>query len=238
MSKCEKTKEILVDWTFGAGMLDGLDRKHLETCSDCRQLFEEAESLKPVLQDYSGRISQEANRLLSKARQKQSSALLSARSFRFQIPNWMKIAAGFVVAAGGIYLYNSLHFDRPEPAYIVKMDTLSSRGAIQSYIGKTQLFLMSLFPGEEECGDPGESVLVDRALAEKLVYQKRLLDPKLNSDEYQDLKPLLDQLELLLMDIAGSDGCVRKDDLELWRSMIDSRSTLLKLNLLQMEGRI
>jgi len=97
---------------------------------------------------------------------------------------------------------------------------------------------MSLSQEESDCGNKENVVAIDRKLARKLLYQKRLLDPRLNSSEFRDLKPLLDGLELLLLDIAGGDGCVRSEEIELWKGLMNSRSTLLKLNLLQMEGRL
>jgi len=238
MSKGEKTKEILVDWTFGASMLDGLDRDHIERCTDCKTLLEEAEMMRPLLQDYSNQISQEARQLLTDAREQRSLALPQERSYFGRIPSWMKIAACFLVGLLAVYFYTSNQTNPENPVYLANMENVSSRDAIQSYVGKSQMFLMSLFTQDIECGTHGESVVVDRELAKKLVYQKRLLDPKLNADEFRDLKPLLDQLEILLLDIAGSDGCVKDDELNLWRDVINSRSTMLKLNLLQMEGRI
>ncbi len=238
MSKCEETKEILVNWTYGAGMLDGLDRNHIEQCSECHSLLEEAEMMRPLLLDFSGKIGQEASQLLSDAKKRHSAALPLEATRTRRVTHWMKIAACLLVAVLSVVIYSTFQSNPPEFVYLAKMDSISSRNQIQSYVGKTQMLLMSLYSGDVKCGDEGEVVIVDRELAQKLIYQKRLLDPKLNTDEFQDFKPLLDQLELLLIDIASSDGCVRNEELELWRDVMNERSTLLKMNLLQMEGRI
>ena len=238
MSKCDKNRDILLDWTFGGSSLEGLDYDHIESCDGCRTLLNEAESIRPALNDYSVHLGQEARKLLSEAKTKRSLSVPEERlSFR-RIPAWMKIAAAVVITILGTYFYSSLQPVSEEPIYFAQVQNESSRDAIQSYVGKTQMFLMSLFSEDVECGDHGDSIAVDRELAKKLVYQKRLLDPKLNSDEFRDLKPLLDQFEVLLIDIASGDGCVRSDEIELWKEVMNSRSTLLKLNLLQMEGRI
>jgi hypothetical protein len=238
MSKCKETQEILVNWSFGTPLPGDLDRDHIETCSQCRQLLEQAEFVEPMLQIYREQIDQQAEKLLEDRRKLQSADFTSAQQKYSGLPYWLKIAASIILVVVAGVVYSTYRSNGLKPAYLTKMDELSSRKSIQSYVGKTELFLMTLFSSGVTCGENDEGVLVNRELAQKLIYQKRLLDPQLSSDEFRDLKPVLDQLEFLLLDITGTDGCIRPEELELWRKAIQSRSTLLKVNLLQMEDRI
>jgi len=106
---------------------------------------------------------------------------------------------------------------QPSP-YLGSIQAETARVEVLEYLGRTQLFLLSLFDGSSGCTDGEAGGGPEREFARRLIYQKKLLEPRLVSPDFEDLRPILNELELFLLDIATRDGCL--EDRELRSSVL------------------
>jgi hypothetical protein len=234
MSICEHNQEILELYALGLAELEELDQLHTRWCPSCKKALKQARSLRGALTDYASQVDQEADRLLaSRTSPVPYLTRLQTKSWQRWLP-WLVAAASLLFALALWVFQPRSDLPPSESAYLAALEAEASRLEVLSYLNRTQMFLISLMDESLPCSEIS-SLDTDRQIARRLIYQKRLLQPKLASLHLDDIVPLLDDLELLLLEVANSQDCA---DLQLWRSVIRSRSTLMKLNLLQMEGRI
>lgn len=234
MSICENNRAVLDDYILGLGSLEGFDKSHARWCPTCRAEYKQALSLKHHFEDYAAEIGRLAD---------EESIASAPADHRSVIPfpvrklaPWAAIAASLILA----FLLGSLYTEKnravlPGELYLRSLEIESGRAQILAYLGRSQLFLLSLFDGTDKCGANAEA---ERRMAAELIFQKKLLEPRLSSAELEDIRPILDEVEFILLDISEGEGCIRDTDLLLWKEVLESRSTLLRLSLLQMEGRI
>lgn len=232
MSTCDRNREILNDWVAGLADLDALDRFHLRRCPACTAALAEARELKQSLDAWTGAVTREAE---------QAAALpwtgrpAASRPWRRTVP-WLAAAA----AAAAIWWLLPARLPEPPPApvlphYLTSMETESTRADLVSFLSRSQLFLLGLMEPSRCLPD---HVLSQRQAAERLIRQKRQLDPRLADDAFSDVRPVLEELEVLLLVLADEEDCLREHEWGQWRQLIESRSTLLRINLLQMEDRL
>ncbi len=234
MSICEKNQAILDDYILGLCDLEDFDKSHARWCPTCRAEYKLSLSLRRHLTDYAA----EFNRLAEQhpVETTPDDYRLRERFSVRKLAPWAGLAASVILA----FMLGSLYTERNGATtagdlYLRSLETESGRAQILTYLGRTQIFFLSLFDGAEKCG---ANAVADRKMAAELIFQKRLLEPRLLSPELEDIRPLLDEVEFILLDISEGEGCLRETDLMLWKEVIESRSTLLRLSLLQMEGRI
>lgn len=233
MSACDENRAILDDWAAGLGGLEGLDRGHTEECADCAKAFREARWLKECLQSWAGEIDDEARRA---AEMPLGFAPLPQPSR----PSLRRIAPWLAAAAGAALLWwvapGWLREDPPPalPSYLVSLDTEATRADLVSFLSRSQLFLLGLLDQTLCDVDPD----LQRLAAERLIRQKRQLEAGLGPDAFSDVRPVLEELEILLLVVADEGGCLEEEELGRWRRLIESRSTMLRINLLQMEDRL
>lgn len=231
MSKCERNRDKLVDWIAGTGSLDSFDWDHAAQCSRCREEHAKASSLHRALKLWADEIDAEADRLSAQS-------ILERRPrplYRRALP-WLATAAAVVLAV----LILPLVEPEVEPSllgtYVSSLEAEAARTELVTFLARSQLFLLSLLDhSAADCAqDPG----FQRRLANRLIDQKRLLEPKLATEPFGDIRPLLDELEVLLLSVAASEDCIQGEELRQWQGIIEARSTLLRLSLLQLEDRI
>jgi hypothetical protein len=234
MSICEKNQTVLDEYILGLCDLEDFDKSHARWCPTCREAYKQSLSLRRHLSDYAAEI----NRLADQQPVETASvhSISVARVYFRKVVPWAGIAASLVLAflLGSLYT-GSNGTTTPGDLYLQSLEAESGRAQILTYLGRTQIFFLSLFDGAEKCG---ANATADRNMASALLFQKRLLEPQLLSPELQDIRPLLDEVEFILLEISEGTGCMREGDLLLWKEVLESRSTLLRLSLLQMEGRI
>jgi len=236
-NRCEKTLEILDLYAAGLDVQDEIDREHLKECASCRQELQRSERLRHLLAVYAADYGQEfevdrrRNFLLNKVARGNRSRYWT-KTWR-----WGAIAAS-LVAAFLLGRWFTLP-DRPPTdlrgPLVEAIAAESAREEVVNYLGRTQFFLLTLMDAPADCAADNET---KRGIARRLLYQKELLEPKLVDARYGEVRNLLDELEILLLDVAEGEGCFKAEESELWKGMLRSRSTLVKLDLLQMKGRI
>jgi hypothetical protein len=233
MSICDKNREILADFVAGLGSLEEFDDQHARSCASCRKEYAEARRLRSFLEVYRADSDRDAERYL----QRSPIVLPRQRTPRFgRIFRWGALAASLLL----VFMIARRYPAQPEPNllmrdYIVALGSESARTEILEYVNRTQLLLLALMEDDDDCADEH---LAKRALARRLIFQKKLLEPGLSSREYSDVKPLLDDMDLLFLNVAEGEGCFKKEEVDLWKKVIESKSALMKLHLLQERDRI
>lgn len=234
MLPCKRNEELIDQFTLGEVGLADLDQGHLEACASCRQALAEARTLRALLQEYDAQLDERADKILERNPARLPGQAAERSPFKQPLP-WLAIAASLIIAFLLGWLWKAQSVPEVNLAYFQSLDKQATRLELLTYLGRSQMFLLSLFDGTIDCSETGFDL--EQEVARKLVFQKRLLEPKLKDVRFEDLRPILNELETLLLEIANSPDCM-PEDLMLWRQVIESRSTLTKLKLLQMENRI
>jgi len=234
MSICDKNREVLEDFAAGLGDLEEFNEEHARWCPTCRKEYAEARRLRSLLAIYQAEEDREAERIL----EAWPMAMPHRRTYKLsRLVRWGALAASLLL----VFLIARRYPARTESPdhllheYVQALGTESTRADILDYVNRTQLFLLALSEDDEDCADQDQA---KRQIAMRLVFQKKLLEPNLSTPEYSDLKPLLDDMELLFLNVADGHGCFKKEEVELWKQVIESKSALMKLRLLQERDRI
>ncbi len=249
---CRSMEEQLDAYAVGLEGTQGLDRSHLERCPRCARAYRQARDLRALLDNYareaeaaSRGVEGELQRRLSRTRLRPRPAwkLLRGRGATFRLA---ALAAGLAVAAFGLRHWRSIESEpvqlerasqeAPESDLVGVLERKSQRRDILQYMDRSRLLLLTLLDSQRECLGPGISIDQEKTLARDLLYDKRLLDHSLKAPGREDFKRICDELEAVLFDVASSEACVHPSRIRLWRSMLESRSTLMRLSLLSREA--
>lgn len=243
MSICEKNREILEAFSWGLSDLQGFDQAHARWCARCRSEYQEAVKVNSVLLEYAAEVGAVAAETLESRplevplnlpRQEETPA---AHRVSFSRPlRWMAMAATVVIAFLAGYFYRSQPPVNPgDSLYLAALTAEGDRFEVVSYLRRSELYLLSLLDEAHDCS--AETLAAERELARRLVFQKQLLEPKFETVGVPEVKALVDEIEVLLLDLSTADHCPH-EEIQSWREVLESRSTLRKLNLYQMEDRI
>lgn len=239
MSICEQNRAALERYVCGLGSLDDFDEVHGRWCPECSTELKQAIRLRTLLLDYSRDVRSESEAYLVEHPLRTEGLVRRRRFLQNPFVRWGAIAASLVL----VFLLGRLFSpSSPSPstdvvvnAYLTSLVNESTRYEMRDYLEQAQLFLLTLTNEGTDCETDQQA---KRDIARRLIYQKRLLEPKLASGQFSDIRPVFDELELLLLTVADGKGCFKKEDYELWKKVIESRSTLMKLQLLQSRDRI
>ncbi len=239
MSICERNRAALERYVCGLGSLEEFDEIHGRWCPQCSAELKEAVRLRNLLLEYSREIQTESTSYLEAHPLRAGRLNRRRRLLQNPFLRWGALAASLVlVFLLGRWLSPSAPSSSPNTlanTYLASLATESARHELRDYLEQAQLFLLTLTDESSDCEADQQA---ERGIARRLIYQKRLLEPKLASQNFNDIRPVFDELELLLLTVADGQGCFKKKDYELWKKVIESRSTLMKLKLLESRDRI
>lgn len=248
-SPCQRIQETLDAYTVGLAESSQIDQQHLKDCPSCARAFWRASALRRQLESYAQSVDEQAEggieeEMLSRLAGRQVASGPSA--FRRWAGVWPKLAAlAATLALASLLLWRT---GEPVPApqaesqagrnFLAAVERESARQEIRRYLDGSQLVLFGVLESAADCQHESQAVDIaqEQQLARSLLYQKHLLDPQLSQPGNESFKKVCDELELLLIDVAGSQRCVRPDQVNLWREVLDSRSTLVKIRLLRKEA--
>lgn len=161
------------------------------------------------------------------------------RSFRHWIdgtlaipsPVWRVAGAAAVLVIGILLGRTLLSPDRPE------MRTGENRGEVQmvsaraaNYIEKSQVLFLALVNAESD-EIRNMDLSQEQRLAENLIREASFLKENLSQTQHARLHALVEELELILFEIANLEQQQDVEAVELIKSGIEQQSLLLKINL-------
>lgn len=235
MRECKQNRKILDDYIAGLSRLEEFDSEHAWKCSRCQAAFQEAQAVHRALRAYA----EVTDRIADETLFGQSSPRIPAGGAWARV-KWLGPAAAAAALVLAVAISQLPRFPETQsPVFqemLVSMENASTRQAAQDYLSQSQLFLMGMVDGTERCEGGASNRHAHREIAKRLIERKRLLKPRLSDPVWSDLKPLLDDLELLLVSVMAMENCPGEEDLQMWRSVIDRR--MERLRLLQAEGRL
>ncbi len=249
---CERLREKLDSYAVELTDIREIDQEHLRTCPSCAAAFWQNDVLRRALRTYSDEIECAAtagleDELMSRLADSSATAPVlqavespSPGNRRKMRSGWTPaaaIAATLLLSLLGLWqIWPEKTNPSARDALLAAVERESSDERIVQYLNRSQFLLFSLWDSAEDCDDGLVSIETEREMAQGLVFQKRLLDSQLAEPGYEDLQRLCNELEMIILDVASSDNCIDAEQIDLWRQVLQSRSTLLKLNLLRSEA--
>ncbi|HSR52214.1 MAG TPA: hypothetical protein VLV83_15415 [Acidobacteriota bacterium] len=259
MKRCQAIQERIEAYAAGVddswAAVESLeDRRHLRECPQCAQAWRQAQELRQGLQAWS----EEAERA-SRGVEDELVRRLEGQGAFAPAPGqrrpWIHLAAIAAALLAALLLWKGLApGSSPLPGSSTSMapqasaasqellrqvEVESSREEILRYLERSQLVLAALMDTSRDCNEGNQvEIGYERRLAESLLFDKQLLETDLARPGNAGVRRLCDELEMVLLDVASADNCVDAQQIERWKDLLDSRSTLMRLRMASREATI
>ena len=258
MMTCERSRELFPEALYGE--LDPGSQKefteHLASCPGCRTEFE---ALQATLQVMNQRSQPQPNRDFLASYWDRLSARLPAdgmksrppvpsgasyRSRPARVPAWAYGIAAVLLIAVGVYLgrtyfggtptgvpRNDEHLLSTGPA----PDEDSTSAQAVAYLERSKNLLIGLTNLDEEHRSSLD-LSRNQEVSRELIQQANVLTVALNRPDQQQMRRLIQDLEVILLQLANIDVKPGVPAIELVQKGVDQRSILLKINLEEMRA--
>jgi putative zinc finger protein len=247
---------------FALGALDGAEevrlRAHLEGCADCRDALDQTRAALAVLEDDPVRTAAPpltAGALLARV----NARLDAAETRRFRLwpaPALLSSAALLLVGLSTVVV---LRFGSGSPTKVAlapeteplveapaatpgseellrRMERQLSRDQAVRYLSEAQDVLVTLSAAPQRCRRGAGRVDVgEEARRSRELLARRALMVDLQGDEVASARPVLDDVEQVLREVAALESCARKRDLDSLHREIERRRLLMKIDLMTRE---
>jgi Putative zinc-finger len=246
---------------FGAGALDGTDaarvQAHLVTCARCRTELDETRSLFTRLErdPLRAQIRQAAPDIPFAVFAAQVDERVG-RPRRRTSPRWrweLLALPGAAAAALAAWVLLPEAVDRfrtdvrPRPKVVAEVPVVSdqalarlernvSREQAARYLADAQDVLVNVVASSRDCDRQGAKVDVEaeaRRSRELLARATLLVEPE--EDSLSGARPVLEDVEQMLHEVAALEACVHVRDVERLRQLMERRQLLMKMRLMQRE---
>lgn len=157
-------------------------------------------------------------------------------------PAWITAAAAVLLVATGVFIGRSIYMSQSggaaaaaragvfDPAAVAEFNSLASR-----YLERSRVLLLGLGNFDTEYDDPAVIDLSrQQMISQELLYQGRELRSHQVAASNQGLQYLIDQIELILLQLANSEGENLKWTIQLVQEGIDKNAILLKITLTEL----
>jgi hypothetical protein len=259
MSACSKCRKYFVEALYDDLPPEQRDyfNNHLETCSSCREEFEEMQSTLEMMnlkerdnlpgeywtnfqQRLESRLDQEEHR-----RRPNIVQIFSPMKMVQTIPRWTQyLAAAILLIAIGVFIGRYFSPGSYSPKPVARIDNTSSSLIKQTavddrayrYLERSKVLLLgivNLDPEAEEASAPDYSR--EKQIARGLIQEAVVLKDDLTDANRRKLYQLVSDLEVILLQIANLESENDLPAVEMIRSGVDRRGILLKINLEEME---
>jgi len=261
MNNCRKCRSMFIEVLYNE--LDHEQKKsfdaHLEACSKCTKDFEEMRETMGVLSQrtrtepdsffWDSYWDKLADRMEEKERSVPAIVAWWQRfwqSISFQ-PNWTyRIATAVALIAIGVFI-GKLYFGRPVSEQVETFQTVqvpptaveqvSLQQRADRYIERSKILLLGLINFDPENEDAYALDLPhQQQISQELVREANLLKEELNDPAQQQLRELIEDLKIILLQIANIESEYDLTGIELVKNGVDRRGILLKINLEEMQG--
>jgi hypothetical protein len=254
MNKCQKIQSDLV--AYLSGELDDRareeTRRHLETCSRCREELRRLEEVLRCARTLEPEIRREmtamdwdaqAEKLVSAAFEERTEPRSESTRIRFWLfrPGLRPVLAGLVleitVGALAMFLMFKGSISRPKGgeryiasrAFLDRVDLEIARRDTLDYLEKSQYVLLDIMESDSRTSG------LAAEKARELLAKKKFLNPELEKVKMAKAKEICDQIELLFYELNEITSGLTDDQRRELRSLIAERSLLLKIRLLKKE---
>ncbi|TLY28819.1 MAG: hypothetical protein E6K56_09350 [Ignavibacteria bacterium] len=258
MMTCERSRELFPEALYSelAPDLQNEFREHLASCLSCRTEFEE---LKATLQFMNRRSRPQPGRDFLESFWDRLSARLPAgekiarpvvsggasyRTRPARVPAWAYGIAAVLLIAVGVYLGRTF-FGGPTPGVPRNDEQLLSAGAMPqedstsakavAYLERSKNLLIGLTNLDEEHRSSLD-LSRNQEVSRELIQQANVLTVALNRPDQQQMRRLIQDLEVILLQLANIDVKPGVPAIELVQKGVDQRSILLKINLEEMRA--
>ena len=162
----------------------------------------------------------------------------------FRIPAWSYAIAAVLLVAIGIYLGKSIFSPPPVPAgaapaaahMTAELPPDSAQRLALAYIDRSRNVLLGIV-NADEAELQGQEFRHQQIISRQLVAQASYLKTALNSPDQQQLSRLVQDLEVILLQLANIEIRPGVPVVELVKQGMDKRSILLKINLEEMKSK-
>ncbi|MBD3373396.1 hypothetical protein GF406_00035 [candidate division KSB1 bacterium] len=222
--------------------------KHVTNCARCKEGYSQLctaldEASRLSRPDLSSEYWQQYWKRLEKKLSSTSSTqwVIEKRKIHWQIPDLNLRMAAVAIAVTFVLFLATVLFFRPfrieeEPilsSESVKVDEVKSsiNAQIYNYLNRSKVILMSLVNLEDN-----EVLEIDfqqhQKLSSALLGESKQLRQKIDSQDR--VMNLVDDLDLVMMQIANQDSRLDKESVELIRSSVENKELLFKINIEKM----
>ena len=241
MSTCEQINEMIVEALYGE--LDDKQtaklKNHLRSCPDCARLYKQTAETMRVMDaretserdesfwtDYSQRLAARLDAQESESRQ-------SIRQGRFFQHIGMRFGAIAALVLVGIFLgkliWTEEHQSEPAPQP-PQTNTVEER--TQAYLEKSKVLLLALDNFDPQTDDAATlNLQSQRRISESLVQEAAFLKPALADPAETHLRELVDDLEIILLQIANLEDEHDLEAVQMVQKGVDTQAVLFRIDL-------
>jgi hypothetical protein len=260
MNNCRRCRSLFIE-----ALYDELTQEqkkwfesHLQSCPNCAKQYQKICTTVDIMNQ---RTRPEPNSLFwngywdrlvdrMEAKEKSTAGIRAQwhrfwQSINFQ-PNWAyRIATAVALIAIGIFI-GKLYFGRPVSQQIENMQTaeiypkaieqVSLQQRTDRYIERSKILLLGLINFDPESQDVYALDLpYQKQISRELVQEANVLKVDLHNPGQQQLRDLVEDLRIILLQIANLETEHDLAGIELVKSGVDRRGILLKINLEEMQ---
>ena len=220
---------------------------HLESCDDCRRDHAAARALLEAVAQHPARRAEPGLALSALARRVEARVAgpPPARPRR-----WIWAMAGLGAAAALLGIVARLVTPvrtpvSPRPAAkeafvsaeaLQRLERTAARQRAARYLNEAQDVLMTLTAMRPDCERrPRRVDIADEVERSRELLARRALLVEVDHEEIASARPVLDDVELVLREVASLSACARAGEIETLKRRLDRRRLLMKIRLMSRE---
>jgi hypothetical protein len=233
---------------LAAGCLEGHEHEvvlhHLETCADCRREHAEAVAVLALMAADPAREAETpiAVEFLVKRVEARLDQVQRRHPYR-----WGLVAASLGVAAAVLFVVPRLLAPVVTPsarvesvamdaAELNRLERALAREQAVRYLNEAQDVLVTMAAHTRPCGpEQGHVEVGDEVLRSRELLARRALLVEMDADGLAPARPVLEDVEYVLREVAALESCARGGDVERVQRELERRRLLMKIRLMSRE---
>ncbi len=249
MKECKKCESLFEKALYNE--LDEHERKffsnHLTACNDCADNFEELKTTLSLVKDYERQEPNESfmenfwERLEPNLKNNESQ--IHIRRFRFPdvllfISRWKyQLAGGLALLILGFFMgkYISIGNKTVTPDYGKTkkgINEIALNKEVSNYLDRSKILLLGITNFDPvKDNDEIINLKLMQKISKQLAGQATVLKKDLNEPSQLQLKRLVSNLELIMLQIANLESKHNTEGIELIKDMVNSKGIFLKINI-------
>ena len=247
MKECKKIEKLIEKSLSGdiSASEENILNEHLTSCETCSKDYSELKSTLELMQKNNERELEEQFmdnfwETLEPNLQKEKSFVSILKEnlndlLRFRTGWKYQLAAGLTVLFIGIFI--GKYFTSGNPDMInhnnpVVLSAADLKAETNDYIQRSKMLLMGISNFDPATEDI-ETISFPRQqrISRDLIKQASFIKSKLNEPQQQQLKRLVSDIEIILLQIANMETQMDLDGIELVKDGVDSKGLIMKINL-------